>query len=66
MQVLTYFDPSDPFTAQNGIGQGDAISPLLWRIFYDPLLEAICKDHFSLSEDMINTRWSSNVSDSIT
>ncbi len=35
---------SPQFTAEDGIDQGDTISPLLWRIFYDPLLSALQKN----------------------
>jgi hypothetical protein len=41
MNVLTAFGPSPTFVGGDGIDQSDAISPLLWRIFYDPLLIAI-------------------------
>jgi hypothetical protein len=37
--VLNILSPM--FTAKDGIDQGDSISPLMWRIFYDPLLVAI-------------------------
>ena len=33
-----HYGLSDGFTAADGIDQGEIISPLLWRIFYDPLL----------------------------
>src|SRR6185437_7110835 len=35
---------SQPLVAQDGIDQGEVISPLLWRIFYDPLLSRIQSD----------------------
>ncbi|EXX74037.1 hypothetical protein RirG_054790 [Rhizophagus irregularis DAOM 197198w] len=41
MSVITAFGPSPTFIRGDGIDQGDAISPLLWRIFYDSLLVAI-------------------------
>src|SRR6266498_3984248 len=41
MAVITHFGLSNYFTGNDGIDQGDAISPLLWRIFYDPMLIAI-------------------------
>ncbi|GBC36358.2 ribonuclease HI, putative [Rhizophagus irregularis DAOM 181602=DAOM 197198] len=41
MSVITAFGPSPTFIGGDGIDQGDAISPLLWRIFYDLLLIAI-------------------------
>jgi len=41
MQIITDYGLSPLFSASDGIDQGDALSPLLWRIFYDPLLVAI-------------------------
>ena len=38
IQVITAVGNSNGFTARDGIDQGEVISPLLWRIFYDPLL----------------------------
>jgi ribonuclease HI len=36
--VITSIGTTQPITAEDGIDQGETISPLLWRIFYDPLL----------------------------
>lgn len=44
MTVLTAFGHSNAFKAGDGIDQGDAISPLIWKIFYDPLLARIQRD----------------------
>src|SRR6266542_1889563 len=44
MKVLTEFSPSASLQAADGVDQGDSISPLLWRIFYDPLLTALQSD----------------------
>ncbi|GBC01887.1 hypothetical protein RclHR1_04370008 [Rhizophagus clarus] len=41
VQVATAFGPSPSFQAEDGIDQGDSLSPLLWRIYYDPLLATI-------------------------
>ncbi|GBB98305.1 hypothetical protein RclHR1_31980001, partial [Rhizophagus clarus] len=41
VQVATAFGPSPSFQAEDGIDQGDSVSPLLWRIYYDPLLATI-------------------------
>jgi len=43
-QVITAFGLSQPLIAQDGINQGEVILPLLWRIFYDPLLSRIQSD----------------------
>ena len=44
MKVITKFGLSDELQAMNGIDQGEVISPLIWRIFYDPLLCRISED----------------------
>ena len=36
--VITDHGPTDYYEVQDGIDQGEVYSPLLWRIFYDPLL----------------------------
>ena len=40
-QVHTAFGLTDPFQPNNGLDQGDTLSPLLWIIFYDALLRRI-------------------------
>jgi hypothetical protein len=37
-QIQTAYGFTDTFSPLNGIPQGDPLSPLLWLIFYDPLL----------------------------
>ena len=37
-RVITAVGTTDPCEASDGIDQGEVLSPLLWRIFYDPLL----------------------------
>ncbi|GBB84196.1 hypothetical protein RclHR1_10820002 [Rhizophagus clarus] len=41
VQVATAFRLSPSFQAEDGIDQGDSLSPLLWRIYYDLLLTTI-------------------------
>jgi ribonuclease HI len=41
IKVITSFGLTKEFEAEDGIDQGEVISPLVWRIFYDPLLCAI-------------------------
>ena len=43
VRVITKNGLSEGFQAQDGIDQGEVISPLMWRIFYDPLLCRIQK-----------------------
>lgn len=44
IKIITTYGLSNGFTAEDGIDQGEIISPLLWRIFYDPLLYRIQSD----------------------
>ncbi len=44
ISVITAYGISEPFVGEDGIDQGETISPLLWRIFYDPLLCRIQDD----------------------
>ena len=44
MTIITEFGLSNILTAGDGIDQGEVISPLIWRIFYDPLLARIQQD----------------------
>ena len=44
MKVITKYGLSDELQAMDGIDQGEVISPLIWRIFYDPLLCRIMDD----------------------
>ena len=41
IRVITDEGPTDYFTAGDRIDQGEVISLLMWRIFYDPLLVKI-------------------------
>src|SRR5437016_6071667 len=65
MNIITNFGLSPTLTAKDGIDQGDAISPLLWRIFYDPLLSAIQLNKYKRGYKMDLT-WPSNVTDTST
>jgi hypothetical protein len=38
LKIITSLGLTESITAGDGIDQGETISPLLWRIFYDPLL----------------------------
>ena len=41
LRAITKFGLSQEIKAGDGLDQGETISPLLWRIFYDPLLSKI-------------------------
>src|SRR5205814_5911122 len=36
---------SDSYSVQDGIDQGETIAPLLWRVYYDPLLTQVISKH---------------------
>ena len=38
IKVVTSFSLTSEFEAEDSIDQGEVISPLVWYIFYDPLL----------------------------
>lgn len=40
-QVITDRGLTKPFPVNNGLAQGGVLSPVLWTIFYDPLLTAV-------------------------
>ena len=44
MRIITDYGFSEIFTGEDGINQGEMISLLLWRIFYNPLLCRIQED----------------------
>jgi ribonuclease HI len=43
-KIITDLGLTDTFMITDGIEQGEVLSPLVWRIFYDPLLERIQED----------------------
>src|SRR6266536_576585 len=44
IKIITSYGLTEAFVAGDGIDQGEAISPLIWRIFYNPLLHRIQED----------------------
>ena len=40
-RVITNLGLTNSYTVKNGIEQGETITPLLWRIYYDPLINNI-------------------------
>jgi hypothetical protein len=42
-QVITNFGLTPSYPVEDGIDQGETITPLLWRIYYDPLINYIHK-----------------------
>jgi ribonuclease HI len=43
IRVCTEYGLTKEFEAEDGLDQGEVVSPLMWRIFYDPLLCLIYK-----------------------
>ncbi|EXX60618.1 hypothetical protein RirG_178360 [Rhizophagus irregularis DAOM 197198w] len=64
LKVATAYGLRDGFTGNDGIDQGDALSPLLWRIFYDLLLIRIQQIKDSGYE--MKVTWPNDINDPIT
>ena len=62
LKAITSYGLTQNIIAGDGLDQGETISPLLWRIFYDPLLHKIQKNN-QLGYTM-ETRWRQNLNDS--
>ncbi|CAH1768945.1 3700_t:CDS:2, partial [Entrophospora sp. SA101] len=59
--VITQYGNTDPYQILVGIDQGEVISPLLWVIYYDPLL---CELNNNVTEAYsINHTWINNLDD---
>ncbi|GET01189.1 reverse transcriptase family protein [Rhizophagus clarus] len=58
-QVITAYRLTDPYDILIGIDQGKVISPLLWCIYYDPLLLKIHLENLTISSSayMDDTQW---------
>src|ERR1041384_1860015 len=61
-EVITNFGLTSPYQVLNGIDQGETITPLLWRIYYDPLITHI---YFTFSGYTISTSWLTNLKNPI-
>ena len=44
-KVITSLGPTLPYSVEDGVDQGETISPLLWKIYYDPLISRIHTEH---------------------
>src|SRR5437868_4085606 len=44
IKVITEYGLTEEFVAGDSLDQGEVVSPLIWRIFYDPLLCIIYKE----------------------
>jgi len=43
--VITNVGNTNNYTVHDEIDQGETIAPLLWRIYYDPLITKIAEKH---------------------
>src|SRR5438876_10359218 len=59
LKAITSYGLTDEIIAGDGLDQGETISPLLWRIFYDPLLSKI-QNNKEL-DYIVETKWQPNL-----
>src|SRR5260364_398365 len=57
-QVITNLGLTLPYQVQNGIDQGETITPLLWQIYYDPLITYIYTNSSGYTTE---TSWITNL-----
>src|SRR5947199_7390919 len=50
--VITAYGPTSPHHVQDDLDQGETHAPILWRIFYDPLLCAVGKSMATMGYHM--------------
>src|SRR5271154_2790399 len=62
-RVIGHFGLTDPYQVLIGIDQGEVISPLLWTIYYDPLLKEI-NDRVNTIGYQISHSWRPDLSKS--
>ena len=55
-QVFTSFGLTDPYNLKVSIDQGEVICPLLWCIYYDPLLTYI-QEKIEFGYELLTTEW---------
>src|ERR1043165_9802152 len=58
-RVITNLGLTNSYTVKNGIDQGETITPLFWRIYYDPLISKIANHFHGYS---LNTLWKTSLS----
>ena len=59
-QVITEYGLTNKYNVRDGIDQGETISPILWRIFYDPLISRIDIEHIGYN---IKSRYPDKIQD---
>src|SRR2546428_10694366 len=45
-QIITSYGLTEPIPLYSGIEQGETYSPLLWKIYYDPILSYINNKYY--------------------
>ena len=50
LKLITYYKLSDPLKVSKGLDQGETLSPLLWTIFYDPMITKITTKYSTTSK----------------
>src|ERR1043165_6576587 len=58
-RVITNLGLTNSYTVKNGIDQGETITPLFWRIYYDPLISKIANHFHGYT---LNTSWKTSLS----
>ena len=44
-QVITNFEKTYSYKVEDGLDQEGTMSPILWRVYYDPLITKIDKEY---------------------
>src|SRR5260363_197480 len=57
-RVITNFGLTQSYKVQDGIDQGETITPLLWRIYYDPLISKIFNTYTGYTS---TTTWTTTI-----
>src|SRR6185437_7393071 len=58
-RVITNLGLTSPYEVQDGIDQGETITPLFWRIYYDPLISKISHTYTGYQSSV---SWTCNIS----
>src|SRR3954467_1799154 len=50
LKIITYYNLTSPLKISNGLDQEETLAPLLWTIFYDPMVHSIVKSSSSKTQ----------------
>ena len=59
---MTEYGPTNNYSVKDGLDQGETYFPILWRIFYDPLLCEIKNKH-QKDGYIMHKKWLNNITD---